>query len=78
MKRERNKEAEKQRTEHHGQRIKEKRNNYREQEVIEKESRGVQGMSQAVKEANNNKKIRVSWDQYRRRNWAYLCELDGV
>lgn len=78
MKRERNKEAEKQRTEHHGQRIKEKRNNCREQEVIEKESRGVQGMSQAVKEANNNKKIRVSLDQYRRRNWAYLCELDGV
>lgn len=35
MKRERNKEAEKQRTECHGQMVKEKRNNYGKQEVIE-------------------------------------------
>lgn len=80
MKRERNQEAKKQRTEHHGQRIKEKRNNYKEQEVIEKEkeSRWVQGTSQAVKGGNNNTKIRMSSDQYGRRNWAYLCELEGV
>lgn len=77
MKRERNKEAEKQRTEH-GERIKEKRNNYREQEVIEQASRRVQRMSQVVKGGNDNKKIRMSLAQYRRRNWAYLCGLEGV
>lgn len=76
MKRERNKEAEKQRAEQHGQRMKEKRNNYREQEVIEKASQRVQRTYQVVKGGNENTKIRVSLYQYRRRNWFYLHETE--
>lgn len=64
--------------EQHGQRKKEKRNNYWEQEVIEKTSRRVQRTSQVVKGGNENTKRRVSLDQYRRRNWSYLHEMEGV
>jgi len=78
MKRERNKKGKKQRRERHGRRIKDKRDNYREQEVIEKASRRVQTAFQAVKGGNVNNTIRKSFNQSRRRNWAYLCELEGL